>query len=55
MLYDANKALHNFLEVLQAVTVSVQFLLHHVVDSKLKGFVNREGETEVIPPQVGVT
>ena len=54
-LYDASKVLHNFLQVLQAVTVPVQFSLHHVIDGKLKGFVNREGETEVIPPQVGVT
>ena len=54
-LYDANKVLHNFLQVLQAVTVPVQFSLHNVLDSKLEGFVNREGETEVILLQVGVT
>jgi len=41
--------------ILQAVTVPVQFSLHHVIDSKLEGFVNMESETEVIPPQVGVT
>jgi len=43
------------LDILQAVTVPVQFFLHNVVHSKLKGSVSTEGETEVIPPQVGVT